>query len=89
MICRSSWNQLNPLPPRPPLLLPPKPPELEEEPDVVVLLLLAFCCARSCNGLVVEVELVLDPLRDELLVWNMFCNTVKASCGSPLFMWKT
>ena len=52
------------------------------EPIVVVVF-----CARCWSALFCDVELV--PLRDVLLLWNMFCSTCTACCGSPFFIWKT
>ncbi len=45
----------------------------------------ALFCSRNINALFCD-ELLLLPLRDVPLVWNMFCSTYTACWGSPLFM---
>ena len=66
----------------PPVLVPPIPVVGVVEPIVVVPF-----TARCWSALFCDDELV--PLREVLLLWNMFCSTVNACCGSPFFIWKT
>jgi len=66
----------------------PKPELLEVDEEVVELLVEALFCSRTISALFCdddELELLLPP-RVEVLDWNMFCSTVAACCGSPLFM---
>jgi len=58
-------------------------------PEVLVLVeleVVALLMLRCCNALFCEVAVV--P-REELLLWNIFCSTDTACCGSPFFIWKT
>jgi hypothetical protein len=72
---------------------PPPPREaLPVKLELVVLLdelvVVASFCSRCISALFCD-ELLLPlplPLREVLLLWNIFCSTCNACCGSPLFM---
>ena len=64
-------------------------PKLELVELLDELVVVAVLCWRNCNALCVEALLPLLLPRDELLLWNIFCNTDNACCGSPLFKWNT